>query len=130
MGWMAEGLSALEKAATAIVSGDSYSFPPPYEAAGELAAMQFSNRHERDYSFYTAFKRSLVRIAVDLHLMSRTGLPDKLIPLSEFDAARGSVHWSDSAWISARVADGLVLLSTDAASSLLDTVGREHIGTP
>src|SRR3546814_17632497 len=81
--------------------------------------MQFSNRHERYYSFDTAFKRSLVRIAVDLHLMSRTGLPDKLIPLSEFDAARGSVHWSDSAWISARVADGLVLLSPDAASSLL-----------
>src|SRR3546814_21087501 len=31
-----------------------------------------------------------------------------------------SVHWSDSAWISARVADGLVLLSPDAASSILD----------
>src|SRR3546814_19966646 len=82
--------------------------------------MQVSKRHERDYSFYTAFKGSLVRIAVDLHLSVRTGLPDKLLPLSEFDAARGSVHWSDSAWISARVADGLVLLSPDAASSILD----------
>src|SRR3546814_11263787 len=89
MGWMAEGLSALEKAATPIVSGDSYSFSTPYEAAGELAAMQFSNRHERDYSFYTAFKRSFVRIAVDLHLMRKTGLPAKLIPLSEFAAQLG-----------------------------------------
>src|SRR3546814_15767535 len=100
---MVDGISTLEKAATSIVSGDSYSFSTPYEAAGELAAMQFSNRHERDYSFYTAFKRSLVRIAVDLHLMSRTGLPDQPIPPSKFDAARASVPWSDSACIHTRL---------------------------
>lgn len=120
MGWLAEGLSALESAATSIISGESYGFSTPYEAAAELAPVQFSNKHERDYSFYTAFKRSLVRIAVDLHLVSRTGIPEKLIPLADFDAARGSLHWSDSAWISARVADQLVLLAPDAASSILD----------
>lgn len=119
MGWMAKGLSALESAASS-VSGEGYGFSTPYEAAAELAPVQFSNRHERDYSFYIAFKRSLVRIAVDLHLMSRTDFPDKLIPLSDFDVVRGSVHWSDSAWISARVADRLVLLAPDAASSILD----------
>lgn len=120
MGWMAKGLSALETAATWIVSGTSYGFSTPYEAAGELVPVQFSNRNERDYSFYTAFQGSLVRIALDLHLMSRTELPDKLIPLSDFEAARGSVHWSDSAWISARVTDRLALLSPEAARSILD----------
>lgn len=121
MGWMAGALSVLEDAALSVVEGRTgFGFTTLYEAASELAPVRFSNTRERDYHFFKSFRRSMVRIAIDLHLLSCAGRADKLISLADFGVARSSVHWSDPDWVSERSADGLALLTTDAALSILE----------
>lgn len=121
MGWMNDALSVLEDIASTVASNEGgFGFATPYEAAGELAPVRFSNAQERDHHFYIAFRKGLTRIAIDLHLLSRAGQPNTLISHADFEIARSSLHWSDTEWISDQVSEGILFLSTEAASNILE----------
>ena len=128
-GWMAEGLDLLKRAAHEVAQGKlALCFSSIYEAAGTLAPVTFSNAWERNFACYISFKRGLAHIAVDLHLLGSEGAIERRVPAAQLEAVRGSLHWSDEAWISDRVADRLALLSPEAAIALLQDQVTELAG--
>ncbi len=113
-------LECLETCAEELAGGTAaWTFSTPFLAAADIAPIPFSGRNETEQARYAGFRKSLNKIALDVHLF---GLPNKYetgVPEDEFEIARGSAHWVDELWVDFNAEDRTRYLSKEAASTLL-----------
>jgi len=126
LGWIATGLDMLETMAQDLITGTvSASFATPFLAAASLMPVTFSNAREQDYLQYLAFRKSLLRLAIDLQHLGAEPLRRSLMPDADVEIVRGSLHWSDELWLSDTAESAVVILSPSSAGTILTTLAAE-----
>jgi hypothetical protein len=129
-GWLQTGLECLEAAAAAIAfEALPAKFSSVYLAAADVAPVPFRGHLGEDaYSQYMGFRRALLRIATDLHLVGGNHLDSDGVGSDDLAIARASIHWVDEIWLSENADSMIPLLDKEAAAQFVDSIAEE-LGT-
>lgn len=128
IGWMRLAIDTLENTARQVSIGELDGFTAPWLGAADVAELKHGPNTESDFLLYVSFKRALLKIALDLHLISADGATSDVSGAS-LEVARASVHWSDEIWLTENVENQKAILDASGAATLMKEVATKEAAT-
>lgn len=125
IGWMRLAIDTLESTAKRVSIGELSSFTAPWLGAADVAELKHGPNTESDYLLYVSFRRALLKIALDLHLISADSATSQ-VSNAAFEIARASVHWSDEIWLAENVENQKAILDPGGAATLVREVAAKE----
>ncbi|MER9215150.1 hypothetical protein NKI54_24285 [Mesorhizobium sp. M0663] len=128
IGWMRLAINTLETIARQVSRGELGGFSAPWLGAADVAELKHGPNTENEYLLYASFRRALLKIALDLHLISADGATSN-VSSGALEIARASVHWSDEIWLAENVENQKAILDATGAATLVKEAAEKEAAT-